>query len=72
MKQFDDAISAHAKALWLEQQRAEIERAVKNVKRSAWDKRFRREWYRGTWRIGRMNERSARTRRDWGGTDERR
>ncbi len=46
MTQFDDAISAHAKALWLEQQRDEIERAIKNVKRSGWDKWFRREWHR--------------------------
>ncbi len=46
MKQFDDVISAHARVLWLEQQRAEIERAIDNVKRSAWDKRFRKQWHR--------------------------
>jgi len=45
MSPFDDVISAHAKALWLEEQRAEIEHAIDNVKRSAWDKWFRREWY---------------------------
>jgi phage gpG-like protein len=44
MSPFDDVVSKHAKALRLEQQRAEIERAIKNVKRSAWDKWFRREW----------------------------
>ena len=46
MKQFDDVVSKHAKALWLEQQRAEIERAIANVKRSDWDKRFRKQWHR--------------------------
>jgi hypothetical protein len=43
---FDDAITAYAKALWLEQQCDEIERAFDNVKRSVWDSWFRREWYR--------------------------
>jgi len=28
----------------------EIERAIDNVKRSAWDKQFRREWHRAAWR----------------------
>jgi len=46
MNPLDDAITAHAKALWLEEQRAEIERAIENAKRPAWDKWFRRQWYR--------------------------
>ena len=46
MKQFDDAVSAHAKALWLEEQRAEIERAIKNVKRDDLDRWFRKQWHR--------------------------
>ena len=45
MSPFDDVVSKHARALWLEQQRAEIERAIRNVKRSDWDKWFRREWH---------------------------
>jgi hypothetical protein len=46
MSPFDDVVLAHAKALWREEQRAEIERAIKNVKRSDWDKWFRRQWHR--------------------------
>jgi hypothetical protein len=29
-----------------EQHKNEIERAIRNAKRTAWDKWFRREWYR--------------------------
>jgi len=35
-----------AKPAWAE----EIERAIDNAKRSAWDKQFRREWHRAAWR----------------------
>lgn len=42
---------------------AEIERAIDNVKRSAWDKWFRREWYRATATIGRA--RRGQPRREW-------
>lgn len=57
MNALDDAVSAHAKALWLEQQRDEIERAIRNVKRSAWDKWFRREWYRAAGEMARRQRR---------------
>ncbi len=33
---FRGAITAHVRVLWQEQQRAEIERAIKTVKRSGW------------------------------------
>jgi hypothetical protein len=46
MSPLDDVIAAHARAMWLEQQRAEIERAIKNVKRSHWDKWFRKQWHK--------------------------
>jgi hypothetical protein len=46
MSPFDDMVLAHDRVLWEEQQRAEIERAIDNVKRSDWDKWFRRMWYR--------------------------
>jgi hypothetical protein len=46
MSPFDDAVLAQARVMWQEQQRAEIERAIKNVRRSDWDKWFRREWRR--------------------------
>ena len=39
-----------AKAAWAE----EIERAIDNVKRTGWDKQFRREWHRAAWRRGRL------------------
>jgi hypothetical protein len=46
MSPFENLASARAWVLWLEQQRAEIERAISSVKRSDWDKWFRREWHR--------------------------
>lgn len=60
MNPFDGVMSVHARALWLEEHRAGIERAIDNAKRSAWDKWFRREWYRATWQIGRRQRHSAR------------
>lgn len=41
----------------------EIERAINNVKRSAWDKWFRREWYRATATIARKHGRYGQWRR---------
>jgi hypothetical protein len=61
MKQFDKAIPAHAKALWLEEQQAEIERAIKNVKRSDWDKWFRKQWHKA----GAMRKWQRRQARGW-------
>jgi hypothetical protein len=46
MSPFENLASARARVLWLEQQRAEIERAISTVKRSDRDKWFRRQWYR--------------------------
>jgi hypothetical protein len=65
MNPLDDAITTHARALWLAQQRDEIERAISNAKRSSWDKWFRREWYRATWQIARRQRPGAGTRRAW-------
>ena len=45
MNPLDDAISAFGTVRLLEEHRAEIERAIDNVKRSAWDKWFRRKGY---------------------------
>ena len=36
----------HAVCLLKQQNRDEIERAIDNAKRSAWDKWFRKEWYK--------------------------
>ncbi len=66
MNGLDDVVSVHAKALWLEQQRDEIERAIRNVKRSTWDKWFRREWYRAAWQIAKRQRPGAGSRRDRG------
>jgi len=49
-----------AKAAWAE----EIERAIDNVKRSAWDKRFRREWHKADSRRQWSADRKARW-ADW-------
>ncbi len=35
----------------------QIERAISNLKRSAWDKWFRRQWYRAAWQRERRAER---------------
>ena len=62
MSPFDELVSAHARVLWQEQQRAEIERAIKNVKRSDWDKRFRKQWHKA----GAMRKRQRRQASDAG------
>jgi antibiotic biosynthesis monooxygenase (ABM) superfamily enzyme len=46
MSPFENLASARARVLWLEQQRAEIERAISNVKGEGLDKWFCRQWYR--------------------------
>jgi hypothetical protein len=46
MSPFENLALARARVLWLEQQRAEIERAISSVKRSDRDKWFRRQWYK--------------------------
>jgi hypothetical protein len=71
MKSFNDAITAHARALWLEGQRDEIERAIDNVKRSASDKWFGREWHRATSHIARRQRRGAGGRRPFRGGGKR-
>jgi hypothetical protein len=43
---FETEIEANGAALLRQQYRDEIERAVRNAKRTAWDKSFRRQWYR--------------------------
>ena len=43
---FDDQITMVAATMLRNQYRDEIERAITNAKRTAWDKWFRREWYR--------------------------
>jgi hypothetical protein len=40
-------IDENAGRLLRKQYRGEIERAIRNAKRTAWDKWFRRQWYRG-------------------------
>ena len=52
MNSFDRMIEENADTLLRQQHQDEIERAIKNAKRTAWDKWWRREWYRGTARIG--------------------
>jgi hypothetical protein len=46
MSPFENLASARARVLWLEQQHAEIEQAIKNVKGSDRDKWFCKQWYR--------------------------
>jgi ribosomal protein S3AE len=46
MSPFENLARARVRVLWLEQQRAEIERAISSVKRSDRDKWFRKQWYR--------------------------
>ena len=43
---FDNKIEAMASSVLREQYQDQIERAIRNAKRTAWDKRFRSEWYR--------------------------
>jgi hypothetical protein len=46
MNQFDQALAIVGKQRLLEEYRAEIERAIRSVKRSDLDQWFRRMWYR--------------------------
>lgn len=43
---FEGLMAGFGKPLVADEYRQEIERAVDNAKRSAWDKWFRREWHR--------------------------
>lgn len=67
VESFEKMVAEHSGRLLREQYQDEIERAVRNVKRTSWDKRFRREWYRGTARIGwrHRKEGSRRRQRPW-------
>jgi hypothetical protein len=60
MSPFDDVVLKHPRALWQEQQGAEIERAIDNVKRSDRDNWFRRQWYRAAamrkWQHGQASD----------------
>ncbi len=48
MKQFEDLLAKTAADMVREANRQEIERAIDSVKRSAYDRWFRRQWFRGT------------------------
>jgi hypothetical protein len=51
---FEKTIDENAGSLLRKHYCGEIERAIKNAKRTAWDKWFRRQWYRaGAKREGR-------------------
>jgi len=56
MQSLGNLMAEHAVRLLQEQQLDEIERAITNAKRGAWDKWFRREWYRATVQIRRRFE----------------
>ena len=47
---FDKMIEEHGARILREKYHVEIERAIGNLKRSTWDKWFRREWYRAAGR----------------------
>lgn len=60
---FDKMIEEHGARFLREQHRDEIERAIRNVKRTAWDKWFRREWHRAA----AQRRRGHRLRPGWAG-----
>jgi hypothetical protein len=51
---FDRMAEENAARLLRGSIRDEIERAIANAKRTAWDKWFRRQWYRATAQIARQ------------------
>ena len=49
---FDKMIEEHGVRFLREKHRDEIERAIRNAQRTAWDKWFRKEWYKAGARSG--------------------
>lgn len=56
---FEGIITAGAAEMVKKRQRIEIERAIDNVKRTEFDRWFRREFYRAAYRAKKRYERAA-------------
>ena len=59
IERFKGEIAKVAASLLREQYREEIERAITNAKRTAWDKSFRRQWHRAAAQRDRLYHRQS-------------